>query len=255
VTHSPIAIRTEDLSVTFGQPVLRNVSISIEAGEFVALMGANGTGKTTLVRAAMGLTRRSHGRSWLCGTPIEQFHDWQRVAYVPQRLVAASAVPLSVEEAVRSALASPRNRWRPLSREQRRSIHDALDHVGLADRHRDRLEDLSGGQQRRVMVARALVTGADLLILDEPTAGVDQREQSRLAEHIRHMHAAGATIVLITHDLGPVASLATRAIVLGQPNRDSVRYDGPTPPPAQWTEHVWHHSHEGEPDPGVLEGP
>lgn len=249
------SLRTEGLGVSFGQPILRNVSITIEPGEFAALMGANGTGKTTLVRAAMGLIRREHGRAWLFDTPIDNFRDWHRVAYVPQRLVALSAVPLSVEEAVRSALANPRQRWRPLSREQRHSIHGALERVGLAKRHRDRLDDLSGGQQRRVMIARALVTDADLLIMDEPTAGVDQGEQSRLAGHMRDLHDAGATILLITHDLGPVASLATRAIVLGQPEQDSVRYDGPTPPPARWTEHVWHHSHENPPDPGLLEGP
>ncbi len=249
-------IRTEDLSVSFGgQPVLRDVSVSVEAGEFVALMGANGTGKTTLVRAMLGLIRPASGRAWLFDTPTESFRDWQRVAYVPQHLVAASAVPLSVEEAVRSALATPRQRLRPLSREQRTSIHEALERVGLGTRSRERLDHLSGGQQRRVMIARALVTGADLLLMDEPTAGVDQGEQSRLADHIRDLHKDGATIMLITHDLGPVASLATRAIVLGQPSAESVRYDGPTPPPARWTEHVWHHSPDDEPGPSLLEGP
>ena len=249
-------IRTEQLGINFGgQPVLRNVSVSVDAGEFVALMGANGTGKTTLVRAMLGLIRPDAGRAWLFDTPTDSFRDWQRVAYVPQHLIAANAVPLSVEEAVRSALAGPRQRLRPLSRKQRTSIQDALDRVGLGTRGRERLDHLSGGQQRRVMIARALVTGADLLLMDEPTAGVDQGEQNRLADHIRDLHRDGATIVLITHDLGPVASLATRAIVLGQPSADSVRYDGPTPPPARWTEQFWHHSHDEESGPSLLEGP
>lgn len=249
------AIRTDDVSVAFGQPVLRDVSVIIEEGDFTALMGANGTGKTTLVRTMLGLIKPDRGTVRLFDTPVAKFDDWHRVAYVPQRLLTASAVPLSVEEAVRSALAGPRRRWRPLSRAERRSIQEALYKVGLGDRIRDRLEDLSGGQQRRVMIARALVMGADLLLMDEPTAGVDQGEQNRLAEHMRELRDLGATIVLITHDLGPVASLASRAIVLGPPTQGSVRYDGPTPPPERWTEHVWHHIHDKDPDPGLMEGP
>jgi zinc transport system ATP-binding protein len=160
-----------------------------------------------------------------------------------------------VEEAVRSALSSGRNRLRPLTHTQRAAVHEALDQVGLLDRAKDRLEDLSGGQQRRVMIARALTTGAELLIMDEPTAGVDAGEQTRLAGHMAQLHVRGASIILITHDLGPVASLAERAIVLGAATSPSVRYDGSSPPPAQWTEHVWHHSPEAADQPRLLEGP
>lgn len=248
-------VRTHGLGVTFGQPVLRDVTISIEAGEFVALMGANGTGKTTLVRTLLGLQRPSAGEAWLFDTPVARFHAWPRVSYVPQHLLTGSAVPLSVEEAVRSALTSGAHRLRPLRRSQRERVHTALEQVGLAQRAHDRLEDLSGGQRRRVMIARALATSADLLILDEPTAGIDAGEQSRLAGHMAALHKAGATVLLITHDLGPVASLAERAIVLGHPSQPSVRYDGSSPPPAQWTEHVWHHSHESRVEPRLLEDP
>jgi len=249
-------VRTQGLGVDFGQPALRDVTIDIGAGEFVALMGANGTGKTTLVRAILGLLRPDHGQAWLFDTPTEKFRQWPRVAYVPQRLLAATAVPLSVEEAVRSALTSAHHRWRPISRDERTRVHQALERVGLREKARHRLEDLSGGQQRRVMIARALTTQADLLIMDEPTAGIDAGEQRRLARHIEALHDAGTTIILITHDLGPLASLAGRAIVLGAPAQGSVRYDGASPPPAQWTENVWHHSPEElDDEPGLLEGP
>lgn len=249
------AVRTDSLGVDFGQPVLRDVSLTIEEGEFVALMGANGTGKTTLVRTMLGLIRPGVGRTWLFETPVARFRSWQRVSYVPQRLLTGNAVPLSVEEAVRSALTTGRNRLRPLTRAQRDRVRTALQDVGLAQRAKHSLDDLSGGQQRRVMVARALASDADLLIMDEPTAGIDAGEQARLASHMAYLRGSGKTVVLITHDLGPVASLATRAIVLGHPSQPSVRYDGPSPPPARWTEHVWHHSDEPPPEPGLLEGP
>lgn len=250
------AIRTEDLTVSFAQPVLRSVTLTIEPGEFVALMGANGTGKTTLVRAVLGLIKADSGQAWLFDTPVSRFRDWHRLAYVPQRLLTTSAVPLSVEEAVRSALTTGKHRLRPAAKGAHRRVREALTQVGLADRARHRLEDLSGGQQRRVMIARALAAGAELLIMDEPTAGIDAGEQARLAQHLEGLHAAGATIVLITHDLGPVASLAERAIVLGPDGSTSVRYDGQSPPPPEWTENVWHHSHDlPEAQPGLLEGP
>ncbi len=248
-------ISTDHLDVSFGQPVLRDITITVTAGEFVALMGANGTGKTTLVRAILGLLRQESGTVRLFGCEVSRFRQWQRVSYFPQRLVTTSAVPLSVEEAVRSALTTGASRWRPLTRAQRHRALEALEQVGMAGRAKDRLEDLSGGQQRRVMIARALTTDAELLIMDEPTAGVDAGEQVRLASHMADLHARGAAVVLITHDLGPVASLAERAIVLGPPTSASVRYDGPTPPPERWTEHVWHHSHDQPDDPGLLESP
>lgn len=248
-------IRTHDLCVDFGHPVLRDVSIDIGAGEFVALMGANGTGKTTLVKAILGLVRPSEGESWLFDTPVRKFRDWQKVAYVPQYLLTSTAVPLSVEEAVRSALTTGRSRLRPLTKTQRQRVTEALEKVGLADRANHRLEDLSGGQKRRVMIARALATQAQVLLMDEPTAGVDAGEQGRLADHMRALHTDGNTILLITHDLGPVAGLADRAIVLGPATRASVRYDGASPPPPQWTEHVWHHSHDTPEEPRLLEGP
>lgn len=249
------AIRTEQLGVSLGGPVLHDVSLDIHEGDFVALMGANGTGKTTLVRTVLGLLKPSTGRVFLFDTPVARFRQWHRVAYVPQHLLASSAVPLSVEEAVRAALTTTGHRWRPISKAERARVHLALAHVGLAERRRHRFEDLSGGQQRRVMIARALVTQADLLIMDEPTAGVDTSEQRRLAQYISQLHGGGTTIVLITHDLGPVAELAQRAIVLGPPQQGSVRYDGASPPPAQWTEHVWHHSPGDPGEPGLLEAP
>lgn len=231
-----------------GEHVLEDVDLSIRPGEFVALLGPNGSGKTTLVRAIVGLQPYAHGRVSLFGEPLARFHSWQRIALVPQRLPGASTIPVSVWEAVLSGMISPRRRWRPFSRSERAAAQDALNAVGLWARRHERLDTLSGGQQRRVLIARALATGADLLIMDEPTAGVDAENVARLTELLEGLHSAGTTIIVVTHELTGIAHLITRAVVLGTDARESVVFDGPPPVPGHHLhDHVHHHEgHEGE---------
>lgn len=242
--------------VTFdGDCVVDEVNLTVERGEFIAILGDNGSGKTTLIRAILGLTPLSHGTVELFGTVIGQFRQWQRVAYVPQRLIGTSSVPVSVLEAVRAARLRPR-RLGPLGRADRAAVRDALEHVGLWERRHDRLDELSGGQQRRVMIARALAVGADLLVLDEPTAGVDASNQQRLADVLASLRAAGITVLLVTHELGPLADLVTRVVIVAHPQHGdddlhrgdhglhgSVIYDGPPPGPVAIA-HPHHHHEE-----------
>ena len=160
--------------------ILSNVDFTVEPGEFVAVLGANGSGKTTLMRAILGLLPITSGQIDVFGTPIGRFREWARLAYVPQRLHSAGAAPVSVHEVVGAGLISPRQRLP--HRGDRQRVADALAEVGLADRRRDRFDALSGGQQRRVMIAAALAKDADLYVLDEPTAGVDAESQQRISE-------------------------------------------------------------------------
>lgn len=207
-----------------GRPILRGIDLTVPAGQFVALMGANGSGKSTLVRALTGLLPLAAGSLRLFGTPYAEFHDWRRVGYVPQRGSAASGIPASVWEVVASGRLSQRRMFRPLGRRDRAAIHDALEVVGLADRTTDGVSTLSGGQQQRVLIARALAGDPDLFFLDEPTAGVDLPNQVMLAESLQTLSGRGATIILVAHELGPLAPLIDRAVVM----RDGrVTYDGP----------------------------
>lgn len=236
--------------------ILSNVSLAVEPGQFVAVLGANGSGKTTLMRAMLGLLPVTSGQIDVFGTPIGRFREWSRLAYVPQRLHSAGAVPVSVHEVVGAGLISPRQRLP--RRGDRQRVADALAQVGLADRRRDRFDALSGGQQRRVMIAAALAKEADLYVLDEPTAGVDAESQERISETFGRLHAAGRTVILVTHELGPFAALASRIVVLGSPRGETstVLYDGPPPVPDHLLDRVWHHSEDvvmRAPEPGVLE--
>ncbi|MBA3782513.1 MAG: ABC transporter ATP-binding protein [Nocardioides sp.] len=206
-----------------GRPILRGIDLSVRTGEFVALMGANGSGKSTLVRALTGLRELTSGSLSLFGTPMARFTDWQRVGFVPQRTGAATGVPASVWEVVAAGRLTHRRLMRPLSRADRRAIDEALDVVGLADLARRGVSTLSGGQQQRALIARALAGAPDLFFLDEPTAGVDLPNQQVLADTLRVLSERGATIVLVAHELGPMAPLIDRAVVM----RDGRKaYDG-----------------------------
>jgi zinc transport system ATP-binding protein len=236
-----------------GEHVLEDVDLTIHPGEFVALLGPNGSGKTTLVRAMLGLQPYAHGRVALFGQPLARFRSWQRIALVPQRLPGASSIPVSVWEAVLSGLISPRRRWRPFSRVEREAATSALEAVGLLDRRQERLDTLSGGQQRRVLIARALAAEPDLLVMDEPTAGVDSEHVARLTLLLAQLHERGITIVVVTHELTGIAHLVTRAVVLDPDSRESVVFDGPPPVPGHHLhDHVHHHEGDGEP-PVVVE--
>jgi len=207
-----------------GRPVLRDVDLTVEPGDFLALMGANGSGKSTLVKALTGLRPLSAGRLELFGTPLEDFRDWSRVGFVPQRTGATAGVPASLWEVVAAGRLSRRKLLRPLSRADRRAIDEAIDVVGLSHKKRDGVATLSGGQQQRTLIARALAGEPDLFVLDEPTAGVDLPNQEALAGTLRTLKERGATVVLVAHELGPMAPLVDRAVVM----RDGRKaYDGP----------------------------
>lgn len=206
-----------------GRPVLHGIDLTVDAGEFVALMGANGSGKSTLVRAATGLRPVSSGHVTLFGTPLGDFREWRRIGFVPQRAGASSGVPTSVREVVTAGRLGRRRLLAPLSKADQRAVADALEVVGLADRASESVATLSGGQQQRVLIARALAGEPEVFFLDEPTAGVDLPNQRALATSLGILKERGATVVLVAHELGPMASLVDRAVVMAH---GRVEYDG-----------------------------
>ena len=240
--HADPVVELRDGAVVLGgRPVVRQVDLTVRAGEFVTLLGPNGSGKSTLVRALTGLRPLARGSLSLFGVPMGSFRDWHRLGYVPQRAGAASGVPVSVREVVASGRLTRRRVLSLPSRADRAAVTEALEVVGLADRAKDSVATLSGGQQQRVLIARALAGGPDLFFLDEPTAGVDLPNQEALAEALATLSRSGSTIVLVTHELGPLAPLVDRTVVL----RDGrVVYDGPPLDLSDAHGHHHHHDHD-----------
>ncbi|MEU7609638.1 metal ABC transporter ATP-binding protein [Micromonospora sp. NPDC049204] len=219
-----------------GRPVLRDISLTVTAGEVVAVLGANGSGKSTLIRAVLGLVPVSAGSVTLFERPLRRFRQWERIGYVPQRLGAGGGVPATVREVVASGRLARRGVLRPPGRADRAAVDAALLAVGLADRAGDPVATLSGGQQQRTLIARALAGQPELLVLDEPTAGVDATSQEAFASALRDFVSDGGTVLLVAHELGPLRPVISRAVVV---HEGRIAHDGAVPDPA---------GHHAEPD-------
>lgn len=202
-----------------GRDVLSGVDLRVAPGDVLAVVGPNGAGKSTLVKALLGLVPLAGGRVEIYGEPPARFRGWRRIGYVPQRLPMGGGVPATVREVVASGRVARTSRWRPSlltdRAADRAAVDRALETVGLAGRARESAHLLSGGQQQRVLIARALAGGPDVLVMDEPTAGVDAHSQAALASALRGLADAGRTIVLVTHGFGPMEPLITRTVELG----------------------------------------
>lgn len=220
-------VEGRDLVVVLqGHQVLHGVDAHVMPGETVALLGGNGSGKTTTVRALLGLVDAASGSRSLFGTPLGSFRDWHRVGYVPQRgtLQVSNA---TVDEIVASGRLAHRRAFRPLSRTDRAAIDAALDKVHLTDRRSAPYARLSGGQQQRALIARALCGQPDLLVLDEPLAALDMATQEGLARVLGDLQHDGLGILVVLHELGPLAGLIDRSVVLRE---GRVIHDGPLLP-------------------------
>jgi zinc transport system ATP-binding protein len=215
INGSPV-LEAQGISFSYGDdPVLEQVSLALRAGDFVALVGPNGSGKSTLLRVLLGLLRPAAGTVLLFGEDPRHLRERWRLGYVPQRPSVQEDLPATVEEVVSTGRLARTGWWRWPGKADREEVDHALQSVGLDPLRRRRLSELSGGQQQRAFIARAFASEPDLLILDEPVAGVDAESQRLFREslvHLREEH--GAAVLLVSHELGAVAQDLDRVVVL-----------------------------------------
>ena len=196
-----------------GLPILRDVSLHVHAGEAIAILGGNGSGKSTTIRAVLGLTPFQEGSVRLFGAELSQFHQWDRVGYVPQHSTL-NVSNATVREIVSSGRLSHHGVFQFLNREDRTHVTHALELVGLTDRARWPFSHLSGGQKQRVLIARALASEPELLIMDEPLAGVDLHSQDGLAQLLGELRSDGLGLAVVLHEQGPLAGVLDRWVTL-----------------------------------------
>ncbi len=214
-----IPIRFDETWFTYNsEPVVRDINFSIMPGEFAAILGPNGSGKTTLMKLALGLLKPSSGRVLLFGEPSDNFTDWHRIGYVPQRTQATeSRFPASVREIVEFGAYSgfsPFSMWKS---DKDRQVDDAMELAGIRNLADRRVSDLSVGQQQRMLIARSLVRRPDLLVMDEPVAGVDAVGEEQFHLMVRRLNRdLGITIVMVSHDIGAVMREATTCACINQ---------------------------------------
>ena len=218
------AVRFDSVSFSYGNlPVLENATFHIHKGEFAALVGPNGSGKTTVLRLILGLEKPASGNVTLFGGFLQGAKRGRdKIGYVPQYPPADQAFPVTVRDVVRMGLLRPLRGYAP---DAGAAVGEAMEQAGIADIAERPWRALSGGQRRRVLLARALAARPELLILDEPTANLDAESERRLFETLEKIKdGPAATILIVTHDMDFVSVLTDRVFCLGGGYRGIVQH-------------------------------
>lgn len=226
----------------YDKTVVRDVTMRLDRGETVALLGTNGSGKSTLVKGILGLATVLAGRIDVFGHPDDRAGR-RGIGYVPQRLSAGGPIPATVREVVLTGRLARRRWFVRSSAADRAAVERALQLVNLTDYAKVAVTELSGGQHRRVLIARALAGHPDLLIMDEPTAGIDASQQHTFVATMHRLQKIGVTMLVVTHEIGPLLPVLSRAAVLDE---GRLTYDGPIGPYLHGRGDAGDHHHHDE---------
>jgi zinc transport system ATP-binding protein len=219
-----VELRDVDFAYEQGRPVLRDVHLTVPSGQLVAVAGPNGGGKTTLIRLVLGLERPSGGEVFLFGEPAHAFSRRSTLGYLPQRAQLGTDAPATVREVVAAGRLAAGGLLGPLRRRDRAIVEEAIERVGLTGSAARPLNRLSGGQQQRAFIAKALAGEPSLLVLDEPTTGVDAESQEALAALLdRLQRELSVTVLYVSHEFGAIERYVERLVLV----RGAVVFDGP----------------------------
>lgn len=214
-SSSNIAIQVEHLTVSYGPvPALLDISLEIPEGNLVGVIGPNGSGKSTLIKSILGFVKPDFGSVKLFGQEASRIKG--RVAYVPQRGAVDWDFPITVREIALMGRYGHRRWWQDLKSEDYRAADEALEKVRMSEFANRQIGQLSGGQQQRVFMARALAQQADIMLLDEPFAGVDAATERAILDVLEETKALGRTLVVVHHDLATAAQYFDLLVLLKQ---------------------------------------
>jgi len=201
-----------------GINILSNISLEIFNAQYIAIIGPNGGGKTTLIRLLLGLEKPSFGEIKIFGKKLSDFRDWHKIGYVPQRAALTDAnFPGTVLDIVNMGRISQRGLFSKITDEDKKAVYDAMQKMDIINLKDKMIGTLSGGQRQRVMIARALASKPEILILDEPNTGVDAVSQNRFYALLKELNKdQKITIVFITHDVGVIADDIARLFTINQ---------------------------------------
>jgi len=208
-------VEIKNLSVRYGATIaLQNISCQIEQGDFVGLVGPNGGGKTTLTKTILGLLPAHEGKIALFGKDCTKFNQWQKIGYLPQKHTGLNPLfPANVAEVVSLGLLSAKKRPKKITTADWQEIDALLKDMGIFDLKSKLISDLSGGQQQKVMLARALISKPEILILDEPSTALDPKSREEFFTRLEKLNKeTKTTIILITHDTGYIGKYANKLL-------------------------------------------
>ncbi len=206
ITSIKNCIEVNNVSFSYnGQSVLDNISFSVNTGEYLGIIGPNGGGKTTLIKIILGLLKPDTGTVRIFGQDIKEFKERSLIGYVPQR-ISQVAFPATVKEVIETGRTARIGLFKRHSRDDERAVEKAMEVAGITHLRYRLIEDLSGGERQRVFIARALSAEPKILILDEPSVGVDLASQEQFYTFIQNLNQEfGLTILFISHDIDVIA--------------------------------------------------
>lgn len=211
-------IECEKVSFRYGNDqVLQDISFAVKPGDYVGLVGGNGSGKTTLLKILLGLLISERGEVRVFGVAVGSFQDWEKIGYVPQNVFRGDlGFPATVREVIESGHLRGVDFWCRFGSKHCDDVEEAARRAGITHLLSKRIGELSGGERQRVFIARALVSRPELLVLDEPTTGIDAETEEKFYAFLEELNVSGMTIILVSHDLEAVARRVKTVLCLNR---------------------------------------